>query len=237
MANKTGKQYTGAREQVIRTKKYALDEALELLGKVSTAKFDESVDIAIRLGVDPRHAEQMVRGSAVLPHGTGKTMRVLVFAKGEKLKEAEESGADYVGLDEYVAKIRDEGWLEFDKVVATPDVMGQVGKLGKILGTRGLMPSPKTGSVTFDVAQAIKDIKAGKVDFRVDKVGNVHAAIGKKSFGKEKLRDNLAALMEVIVRAKPSSSKGQYLRNISISTTMSPGIKLDPTEIMTIAAG
>ena len=237
MGKSLGKKYRGNREAIDRAVRYPIDEALDKLAEFSGAKFDESVDLAVRLGVDPRHADQMVRGSAVLPHGTGKTVRVLVFAKGEKIKEAEDAGADYAGLDEFVEKIRDEGWLEFDKVVATPDVMSQVGKLGKILGTRGLMPSPKTGTVTFEVANAIADIKAGKVDFRVDKVGNIHAAVGKKSFGKDKLRENILSLMDVIIRAKPSSSKGTYLRNVSLSSTMGPGLKLDPTEIQALVAG
>lgn len=231
---KNGKNYRATVEKVDNNRRYSLDEALDLLSGITYAKFDESVDLAVRLGVDPRHADQMVRGSAVLPHGTGKTVRVLAFTKGEKALEAQEAGADYVGLDEYIEKIRDQGWLEFEKVVATPDVMGQVGKLGKILGTRGLMPSPKTGTVTFEVTKAIKDIKAGKVDFKVDKVGNVHASVGKRSFGKEKLSENILALMDIIIRAKPSSAKGVYMRNISVSSTMSAGIKVDPTNIQAL---
>ena len=228
-----GKKYRAALAQVDRTKRYGLEEALDLMLSTAFAKFDETIDVAIRLGVDPRHADQMVRGSAVLPHGTGKVVRVLVFSKGEKIKEAEAAGADYAGLDDLAEKIK-EGWLEFDRVVATPDVMGTVGKLGKILGTRGLMPSPKTGTVTFDVAKAVQDIKAGKVDFKVDKVGNIHAVVGKKSFGKDKLRDNVLSLLEVIVKAKPAAAKGAFLRNVVISTTMGAGLKLDPAEIQTL---
>jgi large subunit ribosomal protein L1 len=230
-----GKRYQAGRTRLDRIKRYPLDEAIDLMLQTAYAKFDETIDVAIRLGVDPRHADQMVRGSAVLPHGTGKVVRVLVFCKGEKVKEAETAGADHVGLDDLAEKIK-EGWLEFDRVVATPDVMGTVGKLGKILGTRGLMPSPKTGTVTFDVAQAVRDIKGGKVDFKVDKAGNVHAAVGKKSFGKDKLRDNLLSLLEVIFRVKPASAKGIYMRNLVISTTMGVGVKLDPAEIQTLVS-
>jgi len=231
-----GKKYRTVKEKVDRHKRFELDEALDLMGEVAYANFDESVDIAVRLGVNPKHADQMVRGSAVLPHGTGKTVRVLVFAKGEKEKEAQDAGADHVGLDDLAKKIR-EGWLDFDRAVATPDVMGVVGKLGKILGPRGLMPNPKLGTVTFDVAAAVNDIKAGKVDFRVDKVGNVHASVGKKSFGKEKLRENILVLMDVIIRAKPPSAKGTYLQNISVSTTMGAGIKIDPANVQYLLRG
>jgi large subunit ribosomal protein L1 len=233
---KRGKGYRAAREKVDSIRSYALEEAVQLVGDASFAKFDESVDIAIRLGVNPKHADQMVRGSAVLPHGTGKRLRVLVFAKGEKEKEAQEAGADVVGMDDLVKKIQ-EGWMEFDKVVATPDVMGAVGKLGKILGPRGLMPNPKLGTVTFDVAGAVKDIKAGKVEFKVDKAGIVHASVGKKSFGPDKLKENILVLMDVIVRAKPPSAKGTYLQNISLSTTMGAGVKVDAANIQNLLRG
>ena len=201
-------------------------EALELVKKASFAKFDESVEVAVRLGVDPRHADQVVRGTVVLPHGTGKSVRVLVLAQGEKAKEAEEAGADFVGL-EHVQKIKD-GWTDFDVAVATPDVMGQVGQLGRILGPRGLMPSPKAGTVTFDVGRAVHEIKAGKIEFRVDKTGNLHAPIGRVSFDVNRLTANLEAFMETVVRAKPSSSKGTYIRSVTVSSTMGPGIRIDP---------
>ena len=201
-------------------------EALELVKQASFAKFDESVEVAVRLGVDPRHADQVVRGTVVLPHGTGKSVRVLVLAQGEKVREAEDAGADFVGL-EFVAKIK-EGWTDFDVAVATPDVMGQVGQLGRILGPRGLMPSPKAGTVTFDVGKAVQEIKAGKIEFRVDKTGNLHAPIGRVSFEVEKLSANLEAFMETVVRAKPSASKGTYIRSVTVSSTMGPGIRIDP---------
>lgn len=201
-------------------------EALELVKQASFAKFDESVEVAVRLGVDPRHADQVVRGTVVLPHGTGKSVRVLVLAQGEKVREAEDAGADFIGL-EYVAKIK-EGWTDFDVAVATPDVMGQVGQLGRILGPRGLMPSPKAGTVTFDVAKAVQEIKAGKIEFRVDKTGNLHAPIGRVSFDVEKLSGNLEAFMETVVRAKPSASKGTYIKSVTVSSTMGPGIRIDP---------
>ena len=200
--------------------------ALELVKQSSFAKFDETVDVAVRLGVDPRHADQVVRGTVVLPHGTGKTSRVLVLAQGEKEKEARDAGADYAGLD-FVQKIKD-GWLEFDAVVATPDVMGQVGQLGRVLGPRGLMPTPKAGTVTFDVAKAVKDIKGGKIEYRVDKTGNLHAPIGRVSFSAQALADNLNAFMDNVVRARPSSAKGNYVRSVTVSSTMGPGVKLDP---------
>lgn len=201
-------------------------EALELVKQASFAKFDESVEVAVRLGVDPRHADQVVRGTVVLPHGTGKSVRVLVLAQGEKVREAEDAGADFVGL-EFVAKIK-EGWTDFDVAVATPDVMGQVGQLGRILGPRGLMPSPKAGTVTFDVSKAVQEIKAGKIEFRVDKTGNLHAPIGRVSFDVEKLSANLEAFMETVVRAKPSASKGTYIKSVTVSSTMGPGIRIDP---------
>lgn len=225
-----GKKYMEARKKIDRNKNYSLDEALDLLGQTHYAKFDENVDLAVRLGVDPKHADQMVRGALVLPHGTGNTVRILVFAKGEKEKDATDAGADFVGSDEYVKKIQD-GWLDFDKVIATPDLMGQVGKLGKILGPRGLMPNPKVGTVTFDISRAVKEQKAGKIEFKVNKDGIVHAPAGKVSFPKEKLRENLLAILDVIMKAKPASSKGNYLRGIAVSSTMGPGIPLGTVEI------
>jgi large subunit ribosomal protein L1 len=210
------------------------NEALVLVKEASFAKFDESVEVAVRLGVDPRHADQVVRGTVVLPHGTGKQVRVLVLAQGEKVKEAEEAGADYAGM-EFVQKIKD-GWLDFDVAVATPDVMGQVGQLGRVLGPRGLMPSPKAGTVTFDVAKAVQEIKAGKIEFRVDKTGNVHAPIGRVSFPVENLQANLDAFMETVVRAKPSASRGMYIRSVTVSSTMGPGIRIDPNLYRRVAA-
>jgi large subunit ribosomal protein L1 len=227
---KRGKKYREALAKVDRTKRYTFEEAVKLALDNSYAKFDETVEVAVNLGVDPRYADQMVRGSVVLPHGTGKSVRVLVFAKGEKAKEAMEAGADYVGDEDLIKKIQ-EGWLEFDKVVATPDMMSQIGKIGKILGPRGLMPSTKTGTVTFDIAKAVKDIKAGKVDFKVDRAGVVHVPIGRVSFGEKKILENLAAFFEALLKAKPSSAKGQYIRGVALSTTMGPGIKVDPGEV------
>lgn len=225
-----GKNYLNRRQQVDSEKKYALNEAVELVKAMASAKFDESIDVAIRLGVDPRHADQMVRGAVVLPHGTGKSARVLVFAKGEKELEAKEAGADYVGGEELAKKISD-GWLDFDKAVATPDMMGVVGKLGRVLGPRGLMPNPKVGTVTFDLARAIQEIKAGKVEFRVEKAGIVHAPVGRASFSPENLRSNIDTLIDTLNRAKPSSSKGTYIRGITLSSTMSPGVRVDLTTI------
>jgi large subunit ribosomal protein L1 len=222
-----------ARQKIDRLKKYGIEEGLETLVSAAYAKFEESVDVAVRLGVDPRHADQMVRGTCVLPHGTGKTVRVLVFAKGEKEKEAQDAGADYVGSEDLAKRIQD-GWLDFDKAVATPDMMGVVGKLGKILGPRGMMPNPKVGTVTFDVGKAVDELKGGKVEFKVEKAGIVHASVGRVSFGTEKLADNLKTLMETIIRMKPSAAKGVYIRGVSISTTMGPGLKLDPQEIRNI---
>jgi large subunit ribosomal protein L1 len=222
-----GKKYTEARNKIDREKRYDLEEAFNLLPQVCFAKFDETVEVAMRLGVDPRHAEQMVRGSVALPHGLGKKVRVLVFAKGQKEKEAQDSGADFVGAEDMIEKIQ-KGWTDFDKAIATPDMMGQVSKLGKILGPRGLMPNPKVGTVTFDIAKTVKELKAGRVEFRVDKAGNLHVPVGKISFGKEKLMDNLNTLIDAVIRLKPSSSKGTYVKGIAISTSMSPGIKIDP---------
>ncbi len=223
---KRGKKYLESLKQYDRNKRYPLEEAIPLIKKIGFCKFDETVDAAVRLGVDPKHADQMVRGAVVLPHGTGKSATVLVLAKGEKEKEAQEAGADFVGLDEYVEKIK-EGWFEFDKVVATPDVMNVVGKLGKILGPRGLMPNPKVGTVTFDIAKAVKEIKAGKVEFRVDKAGNIHVPVGKKSFEDDKLIENVKTLISELIRLRPASSKGAYIRGIALSTTMSPGVRID----------
>jgi large subunit ribosomal protein L1 len=221
-----GKRYAKAVEQVDRTKEYAVEDAVELARSVAPAKFDETVELAVRLGVNPKHADQMVRGAVVLPHGTGRSVRVLVFAKGEKEREAREAGADFVGAEDMVEKIQG-GWLDFDTAVATPDLMGQVGRLGKILGPRGLMPNPKVGTVTFDVARAVREVKAGKVEFKVDKAGNVHVPVGKKSFPADRLSANANAILEALVKAKPSGAKGQYLRSITVSTTMGPGVPVD----------
>ena len=228
--SKQGKSFLEAREKVETGEKYALKEALELVVSTSRVKFDETVDAAIRLGVNPRHADQMVRGSVGLPNGLGKSVRVLVFAKGDKEKEALEAGADIVGSDDIIEKIKG-GWFEFDRVVATPDMMGSVGKLGKLLGPRGLMPNPKVGTVTFDVGRAVKELKAGKIEFRVEKEGIIHSPVGKVSFGADKLSENILTLVETIIKLKPASSKGTYLKNISLSTTMGPGIKVDPLNV------
>jgi large subunit ribosomal protein L1 len=224
------KREKAARALFDEEKPYPVEEALEIVKKLPAAKFDESVDMSLRLGVDPKHADQMVRGAIVLPHGIGKTVRVAVFAKGEKEREAREAGADVVGAEDLVERIQG-GWMEFDSTVATPDLMGQVGKLGKVLGPRGLMPNPKLGTVTFDVGRAVREVKAGKVEFRVDKAGNVHVPVGKKSFAADQLVANALALLEAIVRAKPSASKGQYLRSITVSSTMGPGIQVDVQRI------
>ena len=224
------KRFRAAEAKVDRSKAYPLAEAVSLLLDLEAAKFDETIDVAMNLGVDPRQADQMVRGAVVLPHGLGKAVRVLVFARGEKEKEARDAGADHVGAEDMVQKIQ-EGWLEFDKAIATPDIMGLVGRIGKILGPRGLMPNPKVGTVTFDVTRAVRETKAGKVEFRVDKAGNVHAPFGKVSFGADRLAENVQAILEAIVRARPASAKGTYLRNIAISTTMGPGIKVDPGQV------
>jgi len=230
---KKGKKYRNAVEGLDTSKVYEIDEAVELVQKAKYAKFDESIDIAVKLGVDPRHADQMVRSSVLLPHGTGKQVRVLVFAKGEKEKEALDAGADYAGSDELIEKIK-EGWFEFDKTVATPDMMAEVGKIGRMLGPRNLMPNAKLGTVTFDIARVVEEIKKGKVDFKVDKAGIVHAAVGKSSFAKEKLVDNIVAFVDRLIQLKPSSSKGIYMRGITISTTMGPGIKVDPLQVRTL---
>ncbi|MBW1918274.1 MAG: 50S ribosomal protein L1 [Deltaproteobacteria bacterium] len=228
--SKRGKKYQTVRSKVDKTLKYNFPEGLQLALETAYARFDETVDVAVRLGVNPRHADQMVRGAVVLPNGVGKQVRVLVFAKGEKEKEALEAGADYVGAEELIEKIKG-GWLEFDKAVATPDLMGQVGKIGKILGPRGLMPNVKVGTVTFEVGRAVQELKAGKIDFRVDKAGVVHAPMGKVSFGVESLLQNLASFFETLIRLKPPTSKGAYLRGIALSTTMGPGIRIDPLEV------
>jgi len=228
-----GKKYTEARKSIEPGKRYPLREAVELMVGTGKAKFDETVDAAIRLGVDPKHADQMVRGSVALPHGLGKTVRVLVFAKGDKEKEATDAGADFAGSDDLVEKIKG-GWLDFDRVVATPDMMGTVGKLGKVLGPRGLMPNPKLGTVTFDVAKAVADMKAGRVDFRVDKVGIVHCSVGKVSFGRDKILDNFKVLLEMIMKLKPSGSKGTYVKGVAVSSTMGPGVRIDPSEVSNI---
>ncbi|MDY6826463.1 MAG: 50S ribosomal protein L1 [Bacillota bacterium] len=221
---KRGKKYEEARKKIDHETKYEPAEAVRLVKELSNRSFDETVELAVRLGVNPKHADQQVRGSVVLPHGTGKTVRVAVFAKGEKAKEAEEAGADYVGADELVAKVQ-EGWFDFDVAVATPDMMSSVGKLGKILGPRGMMPNPKSGTVTFEIEKAISDIKAGKVEYRTDKAGNVHVPIGKISFSEDKLLENYNAVMDVLIKARPVAAKGQYIKNITVSSTMGPGIK------------
>ena len=224
-----GKNYKAAKEK-IEERAYQMEEAFTKIPDLGTTKFDETIDMAARLGVDPRKAEQMVRGTVILPHGTGKKVRVVVFAKGEKELEAKEAGADFVGSDDLLEKVK-KGWLGFDKAVATPDMMGEVGKLGKVLGPRGLMPNPKLGTVTFDVKKAVTDLKSGQVEFRVDKAGNIHVPLGKKSFGTDKLKDNFNTMMEAIIKAKPSASKGVYLKNLAISTTMGPSVLLDTQEI------
>jgi large subunit ribosomal protein L1 len=225
-----GKRIKAAKAKVEPTKRYTLKEAAEMVVSMTGVKFDETVDAAVRLGVNPAHADQMVRGSVVLPNGLGKTVRVLVFAKGDKEKEALEAGADLVGSDDIIEKIKG-GWLEFDRVIATPDMMGAVGKIAKILGPRGLMPNPKVGTVTFDIANAVKELKAGKVEFRVEKAGIVHSPVGKVSFGAEKLSENVNALLEIIIKLKPASSKGTYIKSIALSSTMGAGVRIDPLDI------
>jgi large subunit ribosomal protein L1 len=225
-----GKKYKNSVEKVDNLKKYGFQEAVQLALDCAYAKYDETVDIAVRLGVDPRHADQMVRGTVVLPNGVGKKVRVLVFAKGEKEKEALDAGADYAGSDEYIEKVQ-KGWLDFDKTIATPDMMSTVSKLGRILGPRGMMPNAKLGTVTFDVGKVVNEIKAGKIDFRVEKAGIVHAPMGKVSFGQDKLMGNITAFIDTVLRLKPPASKGSYLKSIAISTTMGPGIKVDPAYV------
>lgn len=228
--SKIAKKMNAAAAKVDRSKAYSLQEGVDLVKGAAYAKFDETVDVAVRLGVDPRHADQMVRGAVVLPHGLGKDVRVLVFAKGEKEKEAKEAGADYVGAEDLVTKIQ-EGWFDFDTAIATPDMMGVVGKIGKLLGPRGLMPNPKVGTVTFDVGRAVKESKSGKVEFRVEKAGIVHAPVGKASFSADLLKENLLALVDALVKAKPSAAKGTYIKKISVSSTMGPGVRLDIADV------
>jgi len=228
---KHGKRYVDAKKQVADNTFYEAKAALELVKSLAKAKFDETVEVAFKLGVDPRHADQQVRGAVVLPNGTGKTRSVLVFAKGDKAKEAEAAGADFVGAEDMVAKIQNEGWFGFDVAVATPDMMGLVGKLGKVLGPKGLMPNPKVGTVTMDVERAIKEIKAGKVEYRVDKTGIVHAPVGKASFELDKLEENFQTLVDAIMKAKPSGAKGQYVKSVTLSSTMGPGIRLNPLKL------
>ena len=230
---KRGKNYRKAVENVDPTKLYSLEESVGLAIKDRSTKFDESIDIAIRLGVDPRHADQMVRSSVVLPNGTGKEIRVLVFAKGDKEKEALDAGADYAGGDEFVEKIKG-GWLEFDRTIATPDMMATVGKIGRVLGPRNLMPNAKLGTVTFDIERVVKEVKSGKVDFKVDKAGIIHAMLGKASFGTQKVKENVLAFLDKIIQLKPSTSKGVYMKSISLSTTMGPGVKLDPLDVRNV---
>src|ERR671919_872344 len=233
--NENGKRYRAALAKVDRNQRYLLEDSLRLVKDTARAKFDETVEMAIRLGVDPRQADQNVRGTVTLPHGMGKPVRVLAFAKGEKEREAQEAGADFVGSDELVKKISD-GWFDFDKTVATPDMMAAVGRIGKVLGPRGLMPNPRAGTVTLDIGKAIKEIKAGKLEFRVDKAGIVHVPVGKASFGAEQLIDNAKAVLLSILRAKPASAKGNYVRGVTLSTTMGPGIKVDLSQIRAMAA-
>ena len=229
------RRYKDASEKIDRSRLYPLNEAVELLQQLPAPKFDESVDLALNLGVDPKHADQMVRGALVLPHGTGRSVRVLVFAKGEKEKEARDAGADHVGAEELAKKIQDEGWLEFDQVIATPDMMSVVGRLGRVLGPRGLMPNPKLGTVTMDVGKAVGDSKSGKVEYRVDKAGIVHVSIGKRSFEGSKLFENASALIDAVIKAKPAAAKGTYLAKIGLSTTMGPGIRVDPASVQRAA--
>lgn len=235
----TGKRYRAARELVPLGEKFPFEDALQLIPKIATAKFDETVELAVRLGVNPRQADQMVRGAVSLPHGTGKTVRVLVFAEGPAARAAEEAGADFVGGDELINRIQDEGWTDFDKAIAVRSLMAKVGRLGRVLGPRGLMPNPKTGSVVAPdpeaVAAAVRDVKGGKIDFRVEKAGIVHAPIGKASMTPDQIRDNALALMQTLLRLKPSSAKGAYVRSVALSTTMGPGIRLDPNEMVRIA--
>jgi large subunit ribosomal protein L1 len=228
---KRGKKYLEAQKLVDRSKAYSVSEAMELVKKTSVANFDATVEAAFRLGLDPKKADQQIRGAVVLPNGTGKTQKVLVFAKGEKAKEAEAAGADYVGDTEYINKIN-QGWFDFDVIVATPDMMGEVGKLGRVLGPKGLMPNPKTGTVTFDVAKAVSEIKAGKVEYRLDRNGNVHVPIGKVSFDAEKLAENFTTIFETLLKVKPAAAKGTYMKNVTVTSTMGPGIKVDPSSVV-----
>lgn len=228
---KRGKKYAEAAKLIDRQNLYEIEEAVDLAVKAAPAKFDETMEVHIKLGVDGRHADQQVRGAIVLPHGTGKSVRVLVFAKGPKAQEAEEAGADFVGAEELAQRIQQENWFDFDVVVATPDMMGVVGRLGKVLGPKGLMPNPKSGTVTMDIAKALEEIKAGKVEYRLDKTNIIHTPIGKKSFGPEKLTDNLNALLEAVTKAKPAAAKGQYMRSITVASTMGPGVKINPARV------
>jgi len=228
---KKGKKFRESSAKVDSTARYTLEDACNLIPELGIAKFDESVDVAVRLGVNPKYADQMVRGAVVMPHGTGKSVRVAVFAKGDKAKEAEEAGADIVGAEDLAEKIQ-EGFLDFDAALATPDMMGQVGRLGRVLGPRGLMPNPKVGTVTFEVAKAVKELKAGRIEFRVEKAGIVHAPLGRVSFGPDKIKGNLIALMELLLKLKPSSAKGTYVKSVALSTTMGPSIRLDPVEVV-----
>ena len=230
MATVVSKRYDAGVKKIEPERQYGVEEAVGLIKEMPGAKFDESVDLSFRLGVDPKHADQMVRGAVVMPHGIGKTVRVAVFAKGEKEREAREAGADVVGAEDLVERVQG-GWMDFDTAVATPDLMGQVGRLGKVLGPRGLMPNPKLGTVTFDVGRAVREAKAGKVEFRVDKAGNIHTPVGKKSFSAENLAANAMAVIDAVMRAKPSAAKGTYLRSLTVSTTMGPGVALDPQRI------
>ena len=229
---KRGKKYLEALKLIDRERLYDVDEALDLVTKTSTAKFDETVELAMRLGVDPRHADQQVRGTVVLPNGTGKSVRVLVLAKGDKVKEALDAGADYAGGDEYVEKIKNENWFDFDVVIATPDMMGVVGKIGRVLGPKGLMPNPKSGTVTFEVQKAVEETKAGKVEYRVDKAAIINVPIGKVSFDQDKLEENFNTIMSAIIKSKPAASKGRYLKSVTLSSTMSPGIRLNGPKLM-----
>lgn len=237
MAKLHGKRYRALRDSVVDGQKYALDEAVELVGKTGTAKFDESVDVAVRLGVNPRQADQMVRGAVSLPHGSGKTVRVVVFADGEAARAAEEAGADFVGSDDLIAKIQNEGWVDFDKAVATRSMMAKVGRLGRVLGPRGLMPNPKTNTVVGpeQIAEVIREVKGGRLDFKVERAGILHVSIGKRSMSADQIRDNLLAFMRVVLRLKPASAKGTYVKSVAVSTTMGVGIRLDPNEVSKLA--
>lgn len=237
MATQHGKRYRAARDLVVEGQKYAIDEAFELVEKTASAKFDESVDVAVRLGINPRQADQMVRGTVSLPHGSGKSVRVLVFADGEAARAALDAGADFVGSDDLITKINDEGWTDFDKAIATRNMMAKVGRLGRVLGPRNLMPNPKTGTVVGpeQIAEAVREVKGGRLDFKVEKAGILHVSIGKKSMGAEKIRQNFLAFMRIVWRLKPSSAKGQYVKSVALSTTMGPGVRLDANEVMRLA--